>query len=426
MEQAKYEVFISYSRLDYMDEYENVIPNNEVSKIIKTLTDSGITYWIDKEGIYSGEKFTEELPKIIKSASIFVYLSTANANKSKYTSKEIAIADEYGKYIIPVRIDMTPYSDNVIFRIADVSYINYAANPEKGREDLVMSIKAYLRKEKEQRENELKKAEEEKRIREQEMMRIAQEQERLVSEITLACKKLNIDEEKIELERENLLLEVLKVTDAKQQSELKSLIKKSSPIRIKYQREEHPFEAQQTETRPTDNEEFCYDEEFIIYLTIDDTQYEEIEVKVSDPMKTIRNQVKSIVSVFELPEKDKEGNSIQYLLGLISEDESVILEFENEAGHEQTLLDYNIQPGDHLHLMSLTIPKSGTISMSILKWGVILLLAVIPTISLILFNQDVTFIISIIQLVVIFSLVCVVGTIYFIWNKRTKRLRERK
>lgn len=147
MEQTQYDVFISYSRHDYVDEHENVIPNNEVSKIMKALTDAGITYWIDKEGIYSGDKFTEELPRIIKSVPIFVYLSTANSNQSKYTSKEIAIADEYGKYIIPVRIDMTPYSDNVIFRIADVSFIKYAVNPEKGREDLVKSIKAFLNKE---------------------------------------------------------------------------------------------------------------------------------------------------------------------------------------------------------------------------------------------------------------------------------------
>ena len=173
MEQTQYDVFISYSRKDYVDEHDNVIPGNEVSKIMKSLTDAGITYWIDKEGIYSGDKFTEKLPIIIKSASVFVYLSTANANKSRYTSKEIATADEYGKYIIPVRIDMTPYSDKVMFRIADVSYIKYAANPAKGREELVKSIKAFLKK---QKEDELKKAEAE-RLRKEELERQRKQQE---------------------------------------------------------------------------------------------------------------------------------------------------------------------------------------------------------------------------------------------------------
>lgn len=103
-------------------------------------------------------------------------------------------------------------------------------------------------------------------------------------------------------------------------------------------------------------EEF-YDDEFIINLTIDGTSFEEVEVKVTDPNKTIRDQISSIVSVFELPKIDNGGNPIQYLLGQIMDDgdEPVILEFEDEDGREQCLMDYNVQPGDHLHLISVPI-----------------------------------------------------------------------
>ena len=103
-------------------------------------------------------------------------------------------------------------------------------------------------------------------------------------------------------------------------------------------------------------EEF-YDDEFIIILTIDGTSYEEVEVKVTDPNKTIRDQISSIVSVFELPKIDNGGNPIQYLLGQIMEDggEPEILEFEDSDGREQALIDYNVQPGDHLHLISVPI-----------------------------------------------------------------------
>lgn len=105
------------------------------------------------------------------------------------------------------------------------------------------------------------------------------------------------------------------------------------------------------------NEEFYEGEEFIINLTIDGTEYEEVEVKVTDPNKTIRDQITSIVSVFELPKIDNGGNPIQYLLGQIMEEgeEPEILEFEDEDGREQALVDYNIQPGDHLHLISVPI-----------------------------------------------------------------------
>ena len=100
-----------------------------------------------------------------------------------------------------------------------------------------------------------------------------------------------------------------------------------------------------------------YDGEFIVNLTIDGTSYEEVEVKVTDPNKTIRDQISSIVSVFELPKIDNGGNPIQYLLGQIMEDggEPEILEFEDADGREHALIDYNVQPGDHLHLISVPI-----------------------------------------------------------------------
>ena len=106
------------------------------------------------------------------------------------------------------------------------------------------------------------------------------------------------------------------------------------------------------------NEEIYDEEEFIINLTIDGTEYEEVEVKVTDPNKTIRDQITSIVSVFELPKIDNGGNPIQYLLGQVMEDggEPQILDFEDEDGREQCFLDYNIQPGDHLQLVSVAIP----------------------------------------------------------------------
>lgn len=148
MGQTKYDVFISYSRKDYVDENNNVIPGNEVSKIIDALTEAGVSFWFDQEGIVHGEDFGEKILKYIKTSKIFVYLSTSAANDSEWTRKEIACAGMYKKKIIPVRIDDSPYHDSVMFRIADLDYVNYAANPKKGREELVNSIKRYMAEEK--------------------------------------------------------------------------------------------------------------------------------------------------------------------------------------------------------------------------------------------------------------------------------------
>lgn len=103
------------------------------------------------------------------------------------------------------------------------------------------------------------------------------------------------------------------------------------------------------------NEEF-FDEDLIIILSIDGTEYEEVEVKVTNPNKTVSDQINSIVQVFELPKIDGGGNPIQYLLGRTLDDgEDEILELEDQDGREMALIDYNVQSGDRLHLISVPI-----------------------------------------------------------------------
>ena len=148
MTQTKYDVFISYSRKDYVDEHKNVIPGNEVSKIKEALTQAGITYWFDEEGVYSGDEFARVIVKSIKASKIFVFLSTKNSNQSEWTASEISTANMLKKKIIPVRIDDSFYHDDVILFISRLSHIDYGDNPEKGRQELIRSINSYLEEEK--------------------------------------------------------------------------------------------------------------------------------------------------------------------------------------------------------------------------------------------------------------------------------------
>ncbi|MBR1504313.1 MAG: TIR domain-containing protein [Prevotella sp.] len=244
MEQTKYDVFISYSRKDYVDGQQKVIPGNVVSKIKERLTCEGITYWFDEEGIYSGQNFVEKIVTNIEASKLFVYISTKNANQSNWTVREIASADELGKHIIPLRVDKTPYNRQVLFRIANLDYIDYYTNPEKGEQELVNSIKEYLKQmameekrkkeeEEHQRELERKKVEEEQRRKEQEEKRHREEQERIVTEIRVGCSTLNGEETKLAIDRNNLLLSVQRVEDNRLRHELITLITESSPIRKK-------------------------------------------------------------------------------------------------------------------------------------------------------------------------------------------------
>ena len=176
MEQTKYDVFISYSRRDYVDEHKNVIPGNEVSKIKEALTKAGITYWFDEEGVYSGDEFAKVIVRNIKASKMFVFLSTVNSNQSEWTANEISTANMLKKKIIPVRIDNSVYHDDVILYISRLSHIDYNDNPEKGRQELIRSINAYLAEEKLAEVQ--KKAEEKRRQEELERQRKQQEEEK--------------------------------------------------------------------------------------------------------------------------------------------------------------------------------------------------------------------------------------------------------
>ena len=176
----EYQVFLSYSRKDYLDENNKPIQGNEISKIMEALSNANIKCWIDRDGIFGGDTYTEKLSSVIKSVPVFLFISTTNSNASKYASREIAIADEYGKKIIPVKLDTSSYNESTRFHLTDVSHIDYWKNPETEIGNLISAIEKALKdiNDKEKREKEAQ----EQRLANLEQQRKLQEQERIVQE----------------------------------------------------------------------------------------------------------------------------------------------------------------------------------------------------------------------------------------------------
>lgn len=148
----KYDVFISYSRKDYIDENKQVIPNNVISKLKELFKANYITYWIDEDGIYSGDMFANVIAQNIKASTLLLFVSSEHSNKSKWTCKEIALADKYGKAVIPLRIDNYPYNDSLDFLLSDVDYTDYQSNPSLAMSRILMAIQNQLIKEEPERQ----------------------------------------------------------------------------------------------------------------------------------------------------------------------------------------------------------------------------------------------------------------------------------
>lgn len=118
----------------------NVIPGNIISQIKDMLQRENIRYWFDEDGISHGDAFVEVITEAIIDSESFLFISSENANSSKWTSKEIALANHFEKKIIPFRIDNSFYNKSVAFYLADIDYIEYYVNPNKAMEGLFSSL----------------------------------------------------------------------------------------------------------------------------------------------------------------------------------------------------------------------------------------------------------------------------------------------
>lgn len=155
---SKYDVFISYSRKDYEDNGE-VIPGNPISAIIDMLDSNHISYWFDKEGIYSGSKFIEVINEAILASKMLIFISSKSSNTSKWTAGEILLASDADMAILPVKIDDSGYSSKFNLVIRPLDFVDYYGNEAESLERIknsVLKIKEdYARKQVEEEIREL-------------------------------------------------------------------------------------------------------------------------------------------------------------------------------------------------------------------------------------------------------------------------------
>lgn len=108
----KHDVFISYSRKD----------KHVVDEICELLNENKISFWRDVREIEPGGKFMGEIVDAIKSCKITLFVSSSNSNQSPYTAKEVALAFNEGKHIIPYKIDHSSFSKNLELLFSDINF----------------------------------------------------------------------------------------------------------------------------------------------------------------------------------------------------------------------------------------------------------------------------------------------------------------
>ena len=121
-----YDVFISYSRND----------SQKTDEIVRALERVNLKCWIDRSGHYSGKNYKSEIVGKIRHSQIVLFVSSENSNKSENVIKEISVAVELQKHIIPIRLDYSSYADSIAYDLIGIDYINY----EKEKEDFEIKV----------------------------------------------------------------------------------------------------------------------------------------------------------------------------------------------------------------------------------------------------------------------------------------------
>lgn len=111
----KHKVFISYSRKD----------SNSVDKVKNILDKYKLPYWIDKDGIFSGENYKEVIVDAIDVAKVVLFVSSENSNSSIHVIRELGYAVQQQKTIIPIILDDTQYAKSIRLDIADIDKIDF-------------------------------------------------------------------------------------------------------------------------------------------------------------------------------------------------------------------------------------------------------------------------------------------------------------
>lgn len=126
-------VFISYSRAD----------SQFVDGLIGDLQQAGFPVWLDREAISGGAAWRGAISQAIRDCEAFLVVLSPQAVSSRNVTKELALADEHHRAIIPVRYQDCDVPPDVEYQLAGLQWVDYRGRPPmEALEDLLVALRA--------------------------------------------------------------------------------------------------------------------------------------------------------------------------------------------------------------------------------------------------------------------------------------------
>ena len=110
------DVFISYSSNDL----------DRVVKLADKLRSAGVSIWVDESGIGAATLWSKEIAGAIKGCKVLVLMVTPNSVKSENVVKEVTLAAEQRKKILPVVLEPTQIPEALEYHLAGIQHLDIA------------------------------------------------------------------------------------------------------------------------------------------------------------------------------------------------------------------------------------------------------------------------------------------------------------
>ena len=125
------DVFISYSRED----------QQKVVKLVEYLRERGLSVWMDETDIHGATMWTEEIVEAIHKCTLFILAISNHSTGSKNVVKELALASEREKKILPLYFEQCEIPKNMEYQLAGIQNIAlYSLDKSKAYEFVYQNI----------------------------------------------------------------------------------------------------------------------------------------------------------------------------------------------------------------------------------------------------------------------------------------------
>ena len=106
-------------------------------EIVQELERRGVRCWIAPRDVRPGRPFDDEIANAIEASQAMLLIFSERCNDSEYIRREVTVAGESHKVIIPFRIENAEPKHGLRVRLSDLHWLDAFASQEKAIEELV-------------------------------------------------------------------------------------------------------------------------------------------------------------------------------------------------------------------------------------------------------------------------------------------------